>query len=114
MTAKNPPDVIKIDAAPLGVAISLDCKLLVACLRDGSVRTWDLATRQPRLTIASKFGVDLVTFSPDGKRLATASEDHTAKVWDAEAGKELLTVRGHSGAVDGVAFSLEVVAEAVS
>ena len=29
--------------------------------------------------------------SPDGKRLATASWDQTAKVWDAESGKELLT-----------------------
>jgi hypothetical protein len=46
-----------------------------------------------------------VAFSPDGKRLATASWDRTAKVWDAESGKELLTLRGHSNFVDGVAFS---------
>ena len=46
-----------------------------------------------------------VAFSPDGKRLATASADQTAKVWDAESGKELLTLRGHSDTVNGVAFS---------
>ena len=46
-----------------------------------------------------------VAFSPDGKRIATASADQTAKVWDAESGKELLTLRGHSSAVYGVAFS---------
>ena len=46
-----------------------------------------------------------MAFSPDGKRLATASYDHTAKVWDAESGKELLTLRGHSDNVYGVAFS---------
>src|SRR5215469_4907953 len=46
-----------------------------------------------------------VAFSPDGKRLATASRDQTAKVWDAESGKELLTLRGHSGFVNGVVFS---------
>jgi len=27
-----------------------------------------------------------VTFSPDGKRLATASWDQAAKVWDADSG----------------------------
>jgi WD40 repeat protein len=46
-----------------------------------------------------------VAYSPDGKRLATASSDHTAKVWDAESGKALLTLRGHSGYVWGVAYS---------
>ncbi len=46
-----------------------------------------------------------MAYSPDGKRLATASEDQTAKVWDAETGKELLTLRGHSGSVYGVAYS---------
>jgi WD40 repeat protein len=29
----------------------------------------------------------------------------TAKIWDAESGKELLTLRGHSAGVVGVAFS---------
>lgn len=38
-------------------------------------------------------------------RLATASNDTTAKVWDAESGKELLTLCGHSYVVLGVAFS---------
>ena len=37
-----------------------------------------------------------VAWSPDGKWLATGSEDSTAKVWDAASGKELLTLRGHS------------------
>ena len=46
-----------------------------------------------------------VAFSPDGKRLATTSADKTAKVWDAESGKELLTLLGHSAAVSGVTFS---------
>jgi WD40 repeat protein len=45
-----------------------------------------------------------VAFSPDGWRLATASEDHTAKLWDVETGAELLTLKGHTHRVLCVAF----------
>ena len=46
-----------------------------------------------------------IVFSPNGARLATASFDGSAKLWDAASGKELLTFSGHSGSVFGVAFS---------
>lgn len=46
-----------------------------------------------------------VTFSPDGKRIGTASQDKTAKIWDAETGKLLLTLKGHTASVNGIAFS---------
>jgi WD40 repeat protein len=43
-------------------------------------------------------------FSPDGKWIATASADHTVKIWSYEA-QYLHTLAGHSGAVNSVAFS---------
>jgi WD40 repeat protein len=46
-----------------------------------------------------------VSFSPDGKRLVSASDDKTVKVWDAQTGQEALTLKGHSGAVFSVSFS---------
>src|SRR5262245_9272142 len=50
-------------------------------------------------------GVSSVAFSPDGKRLATESDDRTIKLWDASTGQELLTLKGHSDWVKSVAFS---------
>ena len=45
-------------------------------------------------------------FSPDGKRIVTASEDKTARVWDAESGKPIgEPLKGHEGAVTSAAFS---------
>ena len=46
-----------------------------------------------------------VSWSPDGTRLATGSDDGTAKVWDAAGGRELLTLKGHTSVVRSVSWS---------
>jgi WD40 repeat protein len=46
-----------------------------------------------------------VTFSPDGRRLASAGLDETVKVWNTATGQEVLSLAGHPGAVASVAFS---------
>src|SRR5262245_19423422 len=49
--------------------------------------------------------VGAVAFSPDGQRLATASADHTVKVWDAVSRKLLVTLEGHKDIVCSTASS---------
>src|SRR5204862_302112 len=44
-------------------------------------------------------------FSPSGAQIVTAGADGTARVWDAETGRELRALLGHTGGVTSGAFS---------
>ncbi|KAN0069077.1 hypothetical protein V8E54_012706 [Elaphomyces granulatus] len=46
-----------------------------------------------------------VAFSPDGKVLASASQDETVRLWDATTGAWKQTLEGHRDSVNAVAFS---------
>ena len=49
--------------------------------------------------------VSSAAFSADGKRVATASWDGKARIWDAESGKEIAVLKGHNIIVYTAAFS---------
>jgi WD40 repeat protein len=44
-------------------------------------------------------------FSPDGAKVVTASDDRTARLWDAASSKELAALQGHEGEVFSAEFS---------
>ena len=46
-----------------------------------------------------------MAFAPDGKQVLTGSWDKTARLWDAQSGKELRAFTGHADIVGSVAFS---------
>jgi WD40 repeat protein len=89
------------------IGFSPDGKLLAGALTEAAtVRVWDTATgRQVRELRGHTGNVTRLAFSPDGGRLATASEDRMVKVWDLATGRELLTLVGHMDGVASVAFS---------
>ncbi|HNU39287.1 MAG TPA: WD40 repeat domain-containing protein [Methanothrix sp.] len=61
---------------------------------------------QPRIIaeLQHNSSVNAVAFSPDGRKVATASYDNTARLWDVETGKQIQRLE-HDGSVYGVAFS---------
>jgi hypothetical protein len=77
---------------------------------DGTVRLWDLATRNPigdPLT-GHQGPVWNVVFSPDGRTLASAGNDSTVRLWDAATRRPFgEPITGHTGSVGGVAFSTD-------
>ena len=110
--------------AVLGLAFSPDGQTIASASLDGTVKLWKLdgesalqegippqATGEPRrgtlqMTLKGhEDGVRGVSFSPDGKIIASASGDGSIKLWRSQDGTLLNTLRGHKSAVWKVKFS---------
>jgi len=63
---------------------------------DNTVKLWDTSTGKQNKTFSGHTNqVNGVSFSPDGKMLASASGDKTVKLWDTSTGKQIKTLTGH-------------------
>ena len=70
------------------------------------VDLWD-ATTGKRLRILGELRKTVlgVSWSPDGKTLASCSLDHTIRLWDVETRRAARELKGHTGRVEAVAWS---------
>lgn len=88
------------------VALSRDGRLLASGGGEGNINLWDVTSGRKLHNLQGVDWVLSVTFSPDGKVLASGSEGRgTIRLWDVESGYKLATLRGHTHRVSSIAFS---------
>ena len=75
---------------------------------DGSLRFVDLATGTEIRTLrAHEGGVLYVTWTPDGRQIASTGEDGTIRLWDAATLKPTQALEGHEAGITAVSFSAD-------
>ncbi|MGR3275330.1 nSTAND1 domain-containing NTPase [Acaryochloris marina NIES-2412] len=83
---------------------SADSQQLVSG-HDKAIRVWDIHEGTVQRTLSGHTGkVNSLDFSPNGKTLASGSDDQTIRLWDAATGKRVKTIQAHDGPVTSVDF----------
>jgi RNA polymerase sigma factor (sigma-70 family) len=93
--------------APIStVILSPDGKVVAVGNWGKGIYLYDTATGKELHRFAEEQTVNTLSFSPDGKRLASADrKDNAIRLWDVATVKEVGQFTGHSQGVESVAFS---------
>ncbi|XP_059226358.1 transducin beta-like protein 3 [Stomoxys calcitrans] len=97
------------------ISFGFNCSTIFASVcQSGSMKIWSLNLKPKQQShqfsvkcavVAHDKEVNSVTFSPNNKVIATASQDKTAKLWSADNHSIIGTLRGHTRGVWSVRFS---------
>lgn len=82
-------------------------ELLVSCSDDFTLFLWDPLDTKKAVTrmTGHQDVVNQLSFSPDGRYIASASFDKKVRIWDGKTGKFLVTLPGHVARVYQVCWS---------
>ena len=87
-------------------AFSLDSTSVCIALRGGTLKLFDVASGDHRLTLEGhERGVNCCAFSLDGSTIVSASDDNTSKLWSVASGVVVRTLEGDTHWMQCCAFS---------
>jgi WD40 repeat protein len=78
---------------------------LISGSLDGTLKFWNLQTRDKPRTFKASLGVKAIAISRDGQFIASAGWDGKIRLWHIETGEVLHTLEGHSYSVNCFTFS---------
>jgi RNA polymerase sigma factor (sigma-70 family) len=77
-----------------------------ASYTDNIVRIWEpLVGKETAQLRGHQEGIEVVAYAPDGKRIATASQDGSVRLWDTATGREVRRLEAKDGMVYAMAFA---------
>lgn len=79
--------------------------LLVVLFTVSLVSESTLQAQPPRVLLGHTDAVYGISFSPDGRRLATGSYDQTIRLWDVNSRRVVHVLKGHEDQIFRIAFS---------
>ena len=87
------------------VAFSQDGTLLASGSANGTIKVWNVNTREEAASLDGHTGQVLaLDFSPDGTLLASGSRDNTVKLWDVTTWTNTATLEGHTDGIVSLDF----------
>jgi serine/threonine protein kinase/WD40 repeat protein len=111
----GPHNTGRLAFSPDGKHLAVAATAMNAAAASTEIKLWDTDTGLPRFVLKLSGQAFLVTFSPDGKRLAsnlganlaTGQTGNEVKLWDAATGLELAAFKGPVSLPSSLAFSTD-------
>jgi WD40 repeat protein len=96
--------------AVTSVVFSPDSRWLVTASADRRIQLWDSVAGSKKWDLPAdgcRVGDEALAFSPNGESIAIGCgcPDASIRIWEAATGRESMKLKGHSDAVNSVAFS---------